>query len=169
MISKLILAAAAAAAISAATPANASPPVTCGKTGCSDWSQDARQKPARTARARNWRGPCDGFHRCRCGVTAARRAGLPLNYNGHNLKRAVEFKRALPRAAGPAVGVIVYQVGGGPSGHVSTIVHYPGSGCMATVYDDAGTYVRNICIRRAVYLRAPVGGSASAGSSPPGG
>lgn len=99
------------------------------------------------------RGKCDGFQRCRCGVTAARKAGLPLNYNGHNLKRAVEFKHALPRAARPAVGVIVYQVGGGPSGHVSTIVAYTG-GCMATVYDDAGTYERNICIRRPVYLDA---------------
>lgn len=104
-------------------------------------------------------GACDGFHRCRCGVTAARKAGLPLDYKGHNLKRAVEWKHAFPHASMPFVGAVVYQVGGGPSGHVSTIVGL-GSRCTATVYDDAGTYERNICTRSAVILN--VGGHATA-------
>ena len=87
-------------------------------------------------------GACDGFHRCRCGVTAARKAGLPLNYNGYNLKRAIEFKWALPPTT-IHVGAIGYVPHGGPSGHVFTVVHYAG-GNTATVYDDKGTYERNI-------------------------
>jgi len=83
-----------------------------------------------------------GFHRCRCGVTAATKAGLPLNYNGYNLKRAVEFKWALPPTT-IHVGAIGYVPHGGPSGHVFTVVHYSG-GSTATVYDDKGTYERNI-------------------------
>jgi hypothetical protein len=97
------------------------------------------------------RGRCDGYHGCRCGVTAARFAGLPLNYRGHNLKQAVGFKRALPRVSEPRPGHILYQTGGGPTGHVSTIVSVSGR-CTATVKDDRGTYERNICTRNAVFL-----------------
>ena len=86
-------------------------------------------------------GACDGFHRCRCGVTAARKAGLPLDYNGWNLKRAITFLR-FPRTT-IRVGAIGYVPHGGPSGHVFTVVHYAG-GSTATVYDDKGTYECNI-------------------------
>ncbi len=97
------------------------------------------------------RGSCDGFHGCRCGVTAARLHGLPLNFNGHNLKQAREFVRAFPRSSSPAPGNIVYQHGGGPTGHVSTIRTVL-SRCEAVVADDKGTYQRNICRRGAVLL-----------------
>lgn len=101
-------------------------------------------------------GACDGFHRCRCGVTAANKAGLPLNYNGFNLKRAVEWIKAFPRTAIHA-GAVGYVRRGGPSGHVFTVVSYNG-GPTATVYDDAGTYERRI--DNAVFV-SPSGGSRS--------
>lgn len=114
--------------------------LTCGDSQCSlisIYNQDfsARRKVKR-------RGACDGFRRCRCGVTAARKAGLPLNYNGHNLKRAVEWIKAFPRTSIHA-GAVGYVRKGGPSGHVFTVVNYNG-GSMATVYDDRGTYERRI-------------------------
>lgn len=83
-------------------------------------------------------GACDGFHRCRCGTTAAARHGLPLNYHGYNLKMAREYGRAFPHTSFHigALGVV--------SHHVLTIVG--GDHCSrATVYDDAGTYQRNVC------------------------
>ena len=106
-------------------------------TGITTFHQDfsARRKVRRI-------GACDGFQRCRCGVTAARKAGLPLNYNGFNLKRAVEWTRAFPRSSIHA-GAVGYVRKGGPSGHVFTVVNYNG-GSTATVYDDRGTYERNI-------------------------
>ncbi len=96
-------------------------------------------------------GRCDGFHGCRCGVTAARLHGLPLNYKGHNLKQAHGYVEAFPRSSSPAPGNIVYQHGGGPTGHVSTIKQVL-SRCEAVVADDRGTYQRNICSRGAIIL-----------------
>lgn len=88
-------------------------------------------------------GACDGFQRCRCGTTAARRHGLPYNYNGYNLKQASEWARAFPRSS-----FHVGAVGVRPH-HVLTIVG--GADCRsATVYDDAGTYQRNVCGMRFV-------------------
>ena len=83
-------------------------------------------------------GACDGFHRCRCGTTAAKLHGLPYNYNGYNLKMASEWRRAFPHTSfGPGV------VGVKPH-HVLTVV--AGNDChSATVRDDAGTYQRNVC------------------------
>lgn len=106
------------------------------------------------------RSLCDGFHHCRCGVTQARHYNLPLNYKGHNLKQAIEWKRAFPRTAA-APGVVVYQHGGGPTGHVSRIVSLI-SRCRANVSDDAGQYERNICTRGAVYLDANGNGTITA-------
>lgn len=83
------------------------------------------------------RGACDGFQRCRCGTTAARKHGLPYSYNGLNLKKASEWY-AFPHTSF-GVGV----VGVAPH-HVLTVTG--GSSCSAaTVYDDAGTYQRNVC------------------------
>jgi len=96
-----------------------------------------------TATTADARGRCDGYHGCRCGVTAAAYNGLPVNYSGFNLKRAVEWLRAFPRTHFQA-GVVGYIRHGGPSGHVLTVVD--GSDCAnATVHDDAGTYQRNVC------------------------
>ena len=86
---------------------------------------------------------CDGFNGCRCGVTAARYNGLPLVYNGINLKQAIGFVRAFPRTSFGS-GVIAYFRRGGPTGHVATVV--AGGDCRsATVHDDRGTYQRNVC------------------------
>ena len=88
-------------------------------------------------------GACDGFHRCRCGTTAARKHGLPYSYNGYNLKMASEWGRAFPTTSFGigAVGVKPH--------HVLTIVG--GSSCeRPTVYDDAGNYQRNVCGMRFV-------------------
>jgi hypothetical protein len=93
------------------------------------------------------RGRCDGFHSCRCGVTAARQAGLPYEYQGINLKQAIgwlAFRRTEPRP-----GAVGYVRRGGPTGHVFTVVAYSG-GSTATVVDDAGTYERSI--RGAVFV-----------------
>lgn len=96
------------------------------------------------------RGSCDGIHGCTCGSTQTRHFGLPRVYNGHNLWRAVEWKRAFPRTSARP-GVIVYQHGGGPSGHVSRIDSML-TVCKAIVTDEKGTYERNICARGAIYL-----------------
>ena len=86
---------------------------------------------------------CDGYHGCRCGVTAASYNGVALNYNGFNLKRAVEWIHAFPRTSFQS-GTVGYIPHGGPSGHVFTVVD--GSDCShATVHDDRGTYSRNVC------------------------
>jgi len=93
------------------------------------------------------RGRCDGFHGCRCGVTAAREAGLPYDYRGINLKQAIgwlAFRRTDIRA-----GAVGYVRRGGRTGHVFTVVSYNG-GATATVRDDAGTYERNV--RGAVFV-----------------
>ncbi len=83
------------------------------------------------------RGSCDGFHRCRCGTTAARLNGLPYNYNGMNLKMAREWY-GFPHTGFGVGAVAVYPH------HVATITG--GSSCSnATVSDDAGTYQRNVC------------------------
>lgn len=95
-------------------------------------------------------GPCDGIHRCRCGSTQTRHFGLPRNFNGHNLWQAIEWPRAFGRTS-PRVGVVVYQHGGGPTGHVSRITQLIDR-CTAMVADDAGNYVRNICSRGAIFL-----------------
>ena len=104
------------------------------------------------AQARHYHhsGSCDGIHRCRCGSTQTAHFGLPRIFNGHNLWRAIEWTRAFPRTQ-PHAGVVMYQHGGGPSGHVSRLVTDP-HGCIATVADDAGRYERNICKRGAVFL-----------------
>jgi hypothetical protein len=97
------------------------------------------------------RGRCDGFHGCRCGVTAARQAGLPYNYQGVNLKQAIGwlvFRRTEPRP-----GAVGYVRRGGLTGHVFTVVSYSG-GPTATVVDDAGTYERSI--RGAVFVEPGV-------------
>ena len=89
------------------------------------------------------RGRCDGYHGCRCGVTAASYNGVAVNYKGFNLKRAVEWIRAFPRTSFHS-GVVGYIRHGGPSGHVVTVVD--GTDCTnATVHDDRGTYQRNVC------------------------
>lgn len=95
-------------------------------------------------------GACDGIHRCRCGSTQASHFGLPRIFNGHNLWRAIEWTRAFPHTT-PHAGVVMYQHGGGPSGHVSRLVSEP-VGCRAEVADDAGVYERNICTRGATFL-----------------
>ena len=100
------------------------------------------------------RGLCDGYQRCRCGVTAASYNGISINYNGFNLKRAVEWVRAFPRTAFHT-GAVGYVSHGGPSGHVFTVVD--GSDCSkATVHDDRGTYSRNVC--HATFVAAHGGG-----------
>ena len=93
------------------------------------------------------RGRCDGFHGCRCGVTAAREAGLPYLFHGVNLKQAsgwLSFRRTGIRA-----GAVGYVRRGGPTGHVFTVVSYSG-GDTATVSEDRGTYTRSI--RNAVFV-----------------
>lgn len=83
-------------------------------------------------------GACDGFVRCRCGTTAARYHGLPYAYKGYNLKMASEWGRAFPHTS-----FHVGAVGFMPH-HVLSIIG--GVSCAAaTVYDDAGTYQRNVC------------------------
>ncbi len=100
------------------------------------------------------RGRCDGYHGCRCGVTAASYNGISISYNGFNLKRAVEWIRAFPRTSFQS-GVVGYIPRGGPSGHVFTVVD--GSDCShATVHDDRGTYTRNVC--HATFVAAHGGG-----------
>lgn len=97
------------------------------------------------------RGRCDGYHRCRCGVTAAAYNGVALDYKGFNLKRAVEWIRAFPRTSFNA-GTVGYVRSGGPSGHVFTVV--AGTNCAdATVRDDRGTYQRSVCHATFVAVR----------------
>ncbi len=109
------------------------------------------------------RGSCDGYQRCRCGVTAAAYNGVALNYNGFNLKRAVEWIRAFPRSAFQA-GTVGYVSHGGPSGHVFSVVG--GSDCAkATVHDDRGTYQRNVC--RATFVTVRDGGNVQTARSEP--
>ena len=99
-------------------------------------------------------GACDGFQRCRCGTTAARHFGLPYNYRGFNLKLAWEWQRAFPRTS---FGI---GVAGVKPHHVLTVVG--GSSCAAaTVYDDAGTYQRNVCGMTFVAVNGNVGQGAS--------
>lgn len=93
--------------------------------------------PLDAAQARQRYGACDGFQRCRCGTTAARYHGLPYNYNGYNLKKASEWRRF------PRTTFRIGAVGVQPH-HVLTVVG--GDSCQsALVYDDAGTYRRNVC------------------------
>lgn len=96
------------------------------------------------------RGPCDGVHGCTCGVTAARKHGLPDVFNGINLKQAIGWKRAFPQTS-PAPGMVVYQHGGGPTGHVATIESVVDR-CTAVVSDEKGRYERDICERGAVVV-----------------
>ena len=110
------------------------------------------QAEARQRHSHRSIGSCDGIHRCICGSTQANALGLPRMFNGHNLWRAVEWIRAFPHTT-PHAGAIGYQHGGGPSGHVFKIVSYNGS-CNATVWDERGTYERNICSRGASFLDA---------------
>ena len=103
-----------------------------------------------TAEARH-RGGCDGVHRCRCGSTQANYFGLPRVYKGNNLWQAIEWKRAFPRTTAHA-GAVMYQHGGGPTGHVSRIVEVINK-CMAIVADDAGQYERSLCTRGAIFVQ----------------
>lgn len=108
---------------------------------------------ATTAEARTHRhrgGACDGIHRCTCGSTQARIFGLPRMFHGHNLWQAVEWTRAFRHTSARA-GVVMYQHGGGPTGHVSRIVSVLNQ-CTATVEDEKGQYVRNICSRGATFV-----------------
>lgn len=116
---------------------------------------------ASTAEAR---GRCDGVHGCRCGVTAARRHGLPLDYNGYNLKQAVQWKRAFPQTSA-APGMVVYQHGLGPTGHVATIESMTDR-CTALVSDETGRYERDICKGGAVVVD-PHGSAAQASPMAP--
>lgn len=102
-------------------------------------------------------GACDGIHRCICGSTQTRHFGLPRIVNGHNLWQAAEWPRAFPNTT-PQVGAVMYQHGGGPTGHVSRIVAYSG-GCVATVADERGQYERNICSRGAKFVSVTGGGA----------
>lgn len=101
-------------------------------------------------------GRCDGFHGCRCGVTAARDHGLPLNYGGFNLKMAREWPAAFQRISEPVAGAVAFfRHGGAGHAHVATIVR-PIDGDHAVVHDDRGTYVRK-GMRHAVYLSVGAG------------
>lgn len=80
---------------------------------------------------------CDGFHGCRCGVTAARDHGLPLDYHGLNLKMAASYY-AFPRTTCHAGAIGIPH-----AHHVYTVVQCNGDG-TATVHDDAGTYRRRV-------------------------
>lgn len=99
------------------------------------------------------RGRCDGIHRCTCGSTQARHFGLPRFVNGHNLWLAVEWVRAFPHLATAQPGAVMYQHGGGPTGHVSRIESVLGP-CRAMVTDERGTYERNTCSRGATFVDA---------------
>jgi hypothetical protein len=82
-------------------------------------------------------GACDGFHRCRCGTTAARHFGLSYAHNGMNLKKASSWYGF------PHTSFHIGAAGVAPH-HVLAIVG--GSDCRnATVSDDAGTYQRSVC------------------------
>src|SRR5260221_4891861 len=106
---------------------------------------------------------CNGIDRCRCGSTQARYFGLPRMVNGHNLWQAREWARAFPHTTAHA-GAVMYQHGGGPTGHVSRIVSVNGT-CTATVADERGQYERNICIRGAVFVD-PNGNSVAFAQAP---
>lgn len=95
-------------------------------------------RSGRTGHARRGGGACDGFQRCRCGVTAARNFGISYAHNGWNLKRASVWAQAFPRTSFhiSAAGVAPH--------HVLKVVG--GSSCAdATVTDEKGTYQRNVC------------------------
>lgn len=80
---------------------------------------------------------CDGFHRCRCGTTAARLHGLPYEYHGLNLKEAREwyhFRHTSCHAG--AVGIPHAH-------HVYTVLQCNGDGTVR-VHDDAGIYTRTL-------------------------
>lgn len=88
------------------------------------------------------RTTCDGFIRCRCGTTAARRHGLPYVWNGHNMKKASTWGSGIF----PQVSFQVGAIGVKPH-HVLTVEG--GSSCEhATVSDETGTYTRNVCNMR---------------------
>ena len=83
-------------------------------------------------------GSCDGFHRCRCGVTAAHNFGIPYAFKGFNLKMASEWGRAFPHTS------FRPGVAGVKPHHVLQVVG--GESCAhATVRDERGTYQRNVC------------------------
>lgn len=102
------------------------------------------------------RGRCDGVHGCTCGVTAARNAGVAVNYNGYNLKQAVQWTRAFPRTSA-APGTVLYQRTGGPTGHVAVVTAVLDQ-CTVTVKDERGQYDRDICRRHTTFVD-PHGGS----------
>lgn len=134
--------------------------IICNQQGCSDrpsfagGSVTASYEAERIIGRRH--GACDGIHRCICGSTQARYYGLPRIVNGHNLWQAAEWPRAFPHTTAHA-GAVMYQHGGGPTGHVSRIVQVTGT-CTALVVDETGQYERNICIRRAVFVDPVVRG-----------
>lgn len=86
---------------------------------------------------------CDGFHGCRCGVTAARNFGL--NYSmqpgrpGHDLKEAATWRAF--QHTGFSVGVAAIK----PNGHHVAKVTGGSSCADATITDESGTYHRNVC------------------------
>ena len=106
----------------------------------------------------NARGRCDGIHSCLCGRTQAEHFNLPRNYNGYNLWQARDWALAFQHVQAQA-GAVMYQHGGGRTGHVSRIVALLDN-CHATVSDDKGTYERNICTRGATFVMPSMGLSA---------
>ena len=83
-------------------------------------------------------GSCDGFQRCRCGVTAAHNFGIPYAFKGFNLKLAWEWTHAFPHTSFRA------GVAGVKPHHVLKVVGGPNC-ANATVLDERGTYQRNVC------------------------
>lgn len=106
---------------------------------------DARPRHARVSH-----GACDGIHRCVCGSTQTRHFGLPRIVRGHNLWQAAAWPKAFARTSARP-GVVMYQRGGGPTGHVSRIVELRGA-CRALVADERGQYEQNICSRGAIFV-----------------
>lgn len=93
---------------------------------------------------------CDGIHGCTCGSTAAREAGFPRMYNGHNLWEAREWKYAFRHTSfANATHAAVEH-------HVVKLVG--GSSCAnAIVHDEKGTYPRNVC--NMTFVNAGFGGT----------
>lgn len=103
------------------------------------------------------KGRCDGYQACRCGVTAARRHGLPVDYNGMNLKMARTYYQFPRTSCRPGAVAIPH------AHHVMTIEQCHGDG-TALVSDKTGSYTRSI--RGATLVEVPSGGfTQTAGAS----
>ena len=85
------------------------------------------------------------FARFDCGRTAKRLTGSSC---GSNL--ALAWATNCPHTYAHAGAVVVSRrhgraLGGGPGGHVALIVTMGSDQCHATVHDEKGIYVRDIC------------------------